>query len=378
MQTARIAIIGAGLSGLYAAYLLERRGIRDYVILEARDTLGGRITTAHASGMTPLEDDFDRFDLGATWFWPDYQRTLDRVVSEFGLERFEQDETGDMVVERSPDDPPVHVRGYVDSPTPMRLAGGMASLIDALSQRLDATRIIAGQQVRRLQCDGRQIELEAHDRYGDVMSYRVDRVFLAVPPRLAMATIDFRPALPEVSMRAWQSIATWMAPHAKYVAVYDKPFWRALGLSGKARSASGPLAEIHDASVAGGSAALFGFLSLPAHVRWNLSEDVLCSHCRAQLYRLFGPWAAAPKAEFIKDWAADPYTATVADQDGPAYRSIAPLATASAGIWRNRVIGIASEWSSEFPGYLAGAIKAASDGVEAFLLESTANRYISA
>jgi len=34
MPHARIAIIGAGLSGLYAALLLERQGIRDVVLLE--------------------------------------------------------------------------------------------------------------------------------------------------------------------------------------------------------------------------------------------------------------------------------------------------------------------------------------------------------
>lgn len=36
MKAARIAIIGGGLSGLYAASLLEQRGIEDYVLFEAR------------------------------------------------------------------------------------------------------------------------------------------------------------------------------------------------------------------------------------------------------------------------------------------------------------------------------------------------------
>src|SRR3546814_12909940 len=43
VKSARIAIIGGGLSGLYAAALLEERGIKDYVVLEARETFGGRI-----------------------------------------------------------------------------------------------------------------------------------------------------------------------------------------------------------------------------------------------------------------------------------------------------------------------------------------------
>jgi monoamine oxidase len=48
MQTVSVAIIGGGLSGLYAAYLLEKKGV-DYVLLEARPTLGGRIVTARAT-----------------------------------------------------------------------------------------------------------------------------------------------------------------------------------------------------------------------------------------------------------------------------------------------------------------------------------------
>jgi hypothetical protein len=34
-----------------------------------------------------------------------------------------------------------------------------------------------------------------------------------------------------------------MAPHAKYLAIYEKPFWRDLGLSGEARSTVGVLGE---------------------------------------------------------------------------------------------------------------------------------------
>ena len=83
MQTARIAIVGAGLSGLYAAYLLEQQGIKDYVLLEARDTLGGRIACAPASGQPATgAEKLDRVDLGPTWFWPGYQHQLARLVDD--------------------------------------------------------------------------------------------------------------------------------------------------------------------------------------------------------------------------------------------------------------------------------------------------------
>lgn len=39
----RIAIIGAGLSGLYAAQRLINQGVSDFVLLEARDRIDGRI-----------------------------------------------------------------------------------------------------------------------------------------------------------------------------------------------------------------------------------------------------------------------------------------------------------------------------------------------
>ncbi|MFS0906790.1 hypothetical protein AB3N02_27595 [Priestia aryabhattai] len=58
-----------------------------------------------------------------------------------------------------------------------------------------------------------------------------------------------------------------MAGQAKAVAIYDRPFWRELGLSGFVSSWVGPLQEIHDASPDVGSGALFGFLGIPARMR---------------------------------------------------------------------------------------------------------------
>ncbi|MEO0901575.1 MAG: FAD-dependent oxidoreductase, partial [Bacteroidota bacterium] len=49
-------IVGAGLSGLTTAYHLMKNGEEDFIILEARDRVGGRIFTKEG------------VDLGATWF----------------------------------------------------------------------------------------------------------------------------------------------------------------------------------------------------------------------------------------------------------------------------------------------------------------------
>lgn len=368
VRTARIAIVGGGLAGLYAANLLEQRHIRDYVLLEARDTWGGRIaSTPSASDGLPQ----NRFDLGPTWFWPAYQPQLDRLVRSLGLERFAQHEDGDMLVEYASNAAPARTRGYASVPPSMRLVGGMGALIDILRQKLEPAKFVSGQRVRLLRCDGHQVEVNAEDDQGRTSIHRAERILLAVPPRLATAGIDFTPALPDAVMSAWRNTPTWMAPHAKYIAIYDTPFWRAQGLSGEARSARGPLGEIHDASMPGGSAALFGFFGVPAQVRRSVPDDVLRSHCRIQFARLFGPQAASPRADFIKDWARDPFTATPADQDAAAGHAAAPVTAVQDGVWHGRIAGIASEWSPQFPGYVAGAIEAAADGVRAILDQET-------
>lgn len=56
---ARIIVLGAGLAGLYAAYLLKRAG-RDVLVLEARDRIGGRVDTRRT-------DDGLYYEMGAEW-----------------------------------------------------------------------------------------------------------------------------------------------------------------------------------------------------------------------------------------------------------------------------------------------------------------------
>ena len=369
MKKVSVAIVGGGLSGLYAAYLLEKRGI-DYVLLEARPTLGGRIVTEKLS---QDNENINSFDLGPSWFWPEYQQQLAQLIDELQLESIAQFEGGDMMVERSPNEPAFRTHGYKSSPPSMRLKGGMSSLIEALYHQLDTSRILTGQIVHQLNSTSECIEIKAvsvvssEDASGQIMTWQAQQVLLALPPRLVEESIVFHPTLPANLSAQWQQTATWMAPHAKYVAVYDTPFWQKQGLSGAARSAQGPMVEIHDASdvsALGGSGAIFGFIGVPASARQSISEEALKVHCRAQLVRLFGAEAENPKIEYLKDWAQEPFTATAADISSDGQHASAPASKATSGIWENCLTGIGSEWSMQFPGYLAGAIDAANKGVQ--------------
>ncbi|MGP9690555.1 flavin monoamine oxidase family protein [Psychrobacter sp. AOP30-A2-5] len=375
MQYKPVVIVGGGLSGLYAAFLLEQKGI-DYILLEARDRLGGRIAVAKSSvdqnasrQSVDNEKSNDGFDLGPSWFWPEYQPQLSSLIEMLSLPRFAQFEDGDMMVERAADKLPIRTQGYQSSPPSMRLVGGMAALIDALYARLNPARIITGQIVKHVTKTERCISIESECSAeqmtaGQITTYQAQHVLLALPPRLAANNIKFEPALPQPLIKEWQETATWMAPHAKYVAVYDSPFWRNQGLSGSARSAIGPLTEIHDASLVEGEGALFGFFGVPAYVRQSVSEMELKAHSRAQLVRLFGAQAETPTAEYLKDWAQDSLTATPADASGAGQHAVAPTAKPNTGAWQNCLTGSASEWSEAFPGYIAGAIDAANKAVQ--------------
>ncbi|MCG3858181.1 FAD-dependent oxidoreductase [Psychrobacter sp. Ps2] len=375
MQDIPVVIVGGGLSGLYAAFLLEQKGIA-YRLLEALDTVGGRIAVAkypdaHATNNnTDIEqkESSAAFDLGPSWFWPDYQQQLSRLIETLGLSRFAQSEAGDMMVERAANQPPVRMQGYKSAPPSVRLVGGMAALIDALYARLDASCIITSQTVRQLNKTSQHIEVQSEDTSGHVNGHvttlRAQHVLLALPPRLVEGQIVFQPALPQDLSEQWRETATWMAPHAKYVAVYESLFWRDVGLSGAARSAIGPLTEIHDASTLEGDGALFGFFGIPAQVRQSVSDTVLKEHCRAQLVRLFGEQASTPKAEYLKDWAQDPLTAMPADTNGNGQHAVAPQSIPKTGMWQDCLTGCGSEWSAHFPGYVAGAIDAATVAVQ--------------
>ena len=108
---------------------------------------------------------------------------------------------------------------------------------------------------------------------GSNHSLAAEQAIAAIPPRLLEATVSFTPAMESAVARRWRETATWMAPHAKFFALYDRPFWREVGLSGTAQSMVGPLVEIHDATTASGTAALFGFLGVDANQRASVGEE---------------------------------------------------------------------------------------------------------
>lgn len=76
LSDADVLIVGGGLAGLYAAMELEKAGVTCQVV-EASDTIGGRIRTIDLNG--------EPIDIGGTGLGPSHHRAR-RMVQEFGLE----------------------------------------------------------------------------------------------------------------------------------------------------------------------------------------------------------------------------------------------------------------------------------------------------
>ena len=364
---APIVVVGAGLSGLVAAHLLERLGL-DTTVLEARDRVGGRVQGVATAGGA------HRFDLGPAWVWPEVNPRLAHLLSALGLALFEQQRHGAGLVELPSQAVRRHAAGFAQQPPSMRVAGGTACLTDMLRAQLGRTRVLLGARVRSLSAGpGGTVGVE-FERDGQVETLVASSVILALPPRLLASALRWSPVLPtEVSQR-WADTPTWMAGHAKLLALYDTPFWRAAGLSGSAVSQAGPFAEVHDASDADGrQAALFGFVGVPAPWRRRMGRQTLVDAALAQLARLFGPEALAPQAVQMQDWADEVDTATHADAQ-PASAHPTPISTALPAAWRDRVHLAGSEFAPDFPGYLEGAVLAAERAVHALQAQRLASR----
>lgn len=355
----KVAIIGGGLVGLHAARLLHRADV-GFLLLEARQRLGGRIHTVDEAGR-PSEDGFD---LGASWVWPQAQPGVAALVEELGLLLMPQHGEGDVVFHRMSRETPQRFRRVGDTPTDpsMRVVGGTGALVKALARNVPQDRIRLGARVTGLTLRENGVRLAVTCADGSTAMIRADQVIAALPPRLLEATIAFAPALEEATARRWRATPTWMAPTAKFFAVFDRPFWRNAGLSGTAQSLVGPLVEIHDATTASGQAALLGFMGLGAGQCAAMGEAVLTTACLEQMARLFGEDARHPHATLLADWAREPLTAAPLDLDAPGHPppSGAPWVAAP---WAGRLSLAGSETSPTDPVYVAGAVEAARQAV---------------
>ena len=337
-----ILVVGGGLAGLRLAEQLTQAG-RDVQLIEARDRHGGRILSVEAQGA--------HFDLGPAWFW-DGQPRMAALAHNLGLQVFEQFSLGDARFE----DQRGRLqqgRGIGSMQGSFRVSGGLGALTDGLGARIPDDRLHLNTSLSGLS----QNEQGLQATLADGTQIHAQHVVLALPPRIA-AGLAFSPALSPAALQAMTNTPTWMAGQAKALMIFDRPFWRDMGLSGEAMSQFGPMVEIHDASpVEGTPGALFGFIGVPPAHRQD--KPALDAALRQQVVRLFGPDAPEPQDVIVKDWAETRWTATERDLAPLTAHPRYGLPAALNELWEGRLHFGNTEVAAGFGGFLEGALEAA-------------------
>ncbi|MEM9760361.1 MAG: FAD-dependent oxidoreductase [Pseudomonadota bacterium] len=360
----RILIAGAGLSGLYAALLLRQSG-QQVTVVEARDRIGGRAYSVPVSveqGARALAGSRPGVDLGPAWLWPSYQPRARALLDELGIATLEQWETGRFLYQ----DQLGTVRGvdypkrYADT---VRLRGGMQTLAQRLHGEVPDLDLRLQTEVVAVSIDEHGVELRA--ACGTVLRGRA--LIVAVPPAIA-SRWSFAPVLAQDLLDAMRRWPTWMAGQAKFVAVYDRAFWREAGCSGSAVSHLGPMMEINDHSdPESGLSALFGFLGISVEQRRRTTGEALTASCIEQLVALFGGAAAKPREQWLMDWAAEPFTTTDFDLNrGSGHPPYAEPALRRS-YFGGRLLFAGAEAAAEHGGLVEGALLAAETAVAQLL-----------
>lgn len=319
----KIVIIGAGLSGLYAAYRLKEK--YEVSIIEARNRIGGRILT------------IDGFDMGPSWIWSHQDRIIS-LSGLLGLKLFAQYDHGHALY-----DTKSGVERFMPQPTSPsgRVSGGLETLCSALADHLRDVPIRLNEPVQKIEYSVERMKLTTSQGV-----HEADIIISTLPPRVALEQIRYLPLLNEHTVSRLSSVPTWMGHALKCVIEFKTPFWREMGLSGFCFSNIGPLMEIHDACTYD-RYALFGFAGSLTSVH-TFESDV-----REQMVRLFGDSADEILSIRWIDWRKEVYSSTSLD-----HRRLAAHPDYGFSLFEmdERLIFAGTESAYTEGGYLEGAL----------------------
>jgi monoamine oxidase len=346
----KVIIVGGGLAGLYAAYLLEQQHI-PFVLLEAQSRLGGRILGAQ----NKLNTDH-HFDLGPAWIFP-HQKKVQRLTTQLGVSLFEQYSTGDVLYQTSYHQPPKRIED-AGGLQMFKVQGGSQALLSALQNTVTQNKIQLNHQLTHIERQSNLWQLSVS--YNGVEKHFIaDELMLAMPPRIIAPYIANKQWISKLLITNLEQSQTWMAGQAKFVVTYATPFWREQGLSGQIFSQTGPMVEIHDASTdVHQSHGLFGFIGWPASRRRQMTQQQLKEACLAQLVSCYGSDANNFTACYFKDWATDHFTCTANDRLESSRHPEFIISKHQQELSKLHLHFIGSEFAALDPGYLEGAIDA--------------------
>jgi monoamine oxidase len=338
-----VYIIGAGLTGLTIAYLLQKKGI-ECKILEANSRIGGRIDTIIGdSGVT--------MEMGATWFSHQHPNLI-ALLEELNLPYFKQHTSGISFFETMSFVPPQKFE-IPDSDIPsFRIKGGSLNLIYALIEKVGLDNIETNCKVIALQLTNGQVEIKTENG----KCFLADKVISTLPPNLLVQNVSFEPNLPDSIIQLAQKTHTWMGESIKFAVEYKTPFWKENNFSGTLFSQASIIQEMYDHSNSDHSKfALKGFLNASTS---TLSKEERKEKVIQQLVYFFGPEAKNIMEYYEKVWRDDPLTFQPYNQLIMAHQNNGHTMYKNT-FFQDKFYISGSETASQNPGYKDGAIIAA-------------------
>ena len=341
----KILIVGAGLSGLVVGYGLKKAGI-PFLILEARDRVGGRIYTKNSVSETPVE-------MGATWFVNQHTILL-KLLKELGLKYFEQFMSGTSFLQPLLSSPAKAIT-IPNQSSSYRISGGTSYLIETLIEYIGKDNILLGEKVTNIDFLEDSVVVKTEKLH------TATKVVLALPPKLWSNNIKFSPSLPVELKDIALTTHTWMESSIKIALTYKQPFWRDKKQSGTFFSSYGPITELYDhCNSKENKYALGGFI----HLRFkNMSAAERKNSVIKHITSVFGNQAN----DFID------YNEVVWNNENETFsENIASLyphqnngnLIFKKNHFKNRLLISSAEASEISPGYMDGAVNSANFVVE--------------
>jgi len=179
---------------------------------------------------------------------------------------------------------------------------GGAQLVAIRVAEALGVRVRLSSPVRRITQDETGVAIE-----GDGFAVRGTRAVVTIPPALA-GRVEYRPAMPPLRDQLTQRAP--MGSVIKVQLVYDTPFWRDEGLSGRVVSDVGPVRIAFDNTPRAGSPGV-----LVTFIEGGDGRRYACASTEERrrdvidcMTRYFGDRASKPREYVEQDWPAEEYS----------------------------------------------------------------------
>lgn len=189
------------------------------------------------------------------------------------------------------------------------LKGGMIKVAERMREKIDAEQsntldswLLLSSPVSAIAQDAVGVTV-----FSELAMIKAKRVVVAVPPNLA-SEIRYEPALPATRMELLKKMPAGRC--IKFITVYDRPFWREMGMSGEVTVLDDYIQLVLDTSPPDRSVGVlmsFAF-SNEAKELAELPDQERYTHVITTVTKNFGPKAAKPIHYFEHDWYQDKWT----------------------------------------------------------------------